>query len=63
MNVIKGDDYDDESDDRLSEGGSHGTILDSNPELEEELKNLRYEPVRAILSDKGDVYYVTNYDG
>jgi len=24
---------------------------------------MRYEPVQAIINERGDIYYVTNYDG
>lgn len=36
---------------------------ETDDELKNEKKNMRFEPVNAIISERGDIYYMTNYDG
>lgn len=62
MNFQKQVNGDEEDYDRLTDGGSEGTVMDEN-NLDDEKKYLRYETVKAIINDTGDIYYVTNYDG
>lgn len=61
MNEAK--EIDDEGEDALSDGGSIGSVAEIMDELDEEKRNLRFEPVKAIVNDRGDIYYVTNYEG
>jgi len=57
------DDDSDEDNDENMDVVSAGSDQDMVDELEEEKRNQSFEPVRAVINDRGDIYYVTNYEG
>ena len=53
----------DNSDQNQTDSDSSSLSSDSDEDLKDEIEKRKFEPIKAILSDRGDIYYVTNYDG
>jgi hypothetical protein len=54
----------DDEEDGISVSSSNRSPMDSEGLLDEEEKaNMKYEPVKARINGKGDIYYITSYEG